>query len=210
MSRPAAPRRLAAALTALAALAGLAGCKSGQPIEDCPGTDVALLSLLATRTAAACQADTAPADGDSACAAAKVTAHCQLDRPVPACCFDGLFPPTRAFQATIAYGALDASAAFCLPVPGASPYVGTRTSVGTDEQLSVSVETSGAVLASCSSTCAVTVLHEVTGLVEHATAGGPVTGFTGELVETASPTPASSCAPCTAPCAATYALAKSP
>jgi hypothetical protein len=198
------------ALVALAALAGPAGCKSGQIIEDCPGTDVVLLSLVATRTTAACQGDTAPADGDAACAASQIPSHCQLERPVPSCCFDGLFPVTRAFQATIAYGALDASAAFCLPVPGASPYVGTRTSVGTGEQLSVSVETSGAVLASCSSTCAVTVLHSVTGLVEHAVAGGPVTGFTGELVEAASPTPASSCTPCTAPCTATWALGPPP
>jgi len=216
-----APRAVAAArpasawlatFAALAALSGLGGCRGGQVIEECPGVPVAVLDLVASRTSASCQNDTFPADGQEACDALglPVPVRCLLDRPVPACCFDRLFAPEVRFQASIAYGSLDDSAALCMPVPGARPYLGSRTAVAGGDQLSVTLETVGAVLASCSSTCAVTMHHEVTGLLERDPVSGVVTGFTGESVEGASPTPDATCTPCTAPCAATWALAPAP
>jgi hypothetical protein len=169
-----------------------------------------VLELVATRTSAACQGDTTPADGAAACAARvpPLTVNCQLERPAPDCCFDGLFPPEVTFQATVAFGQLDDSAAFCLPVAGATPYTGTRVTAGGSDAFSVSLETAGAVLASCSSTCAVTVRHEVTGVLTRDPVSGDVTGFSGQSVEAAAPTPDATCAPCTAPCAATWTLAR--
>ena len=215
--RPAAARPVArrwAALAAVAALAGLVGCQAHQVIEPCPGVPVAVLDLTATRTSASCVGDTAPADGDQACQSAKAalnppqtwTGHCALDVPTPDCCFDLLFKKDPPVKATIAYGALDASAAFCLPVPGAAPYAGTRVTTPGGDQLSFSLDTSGAVLSSCSATCAVTVHHEVTGLLVRDPVSGAVTAFTGVSTETASATPAATCTPCTAPCTATWSL----
>jgi hypothetical protein len=215
---PALPRRLAAApparaaLAALAWAAGLSACTTPQEIAECPGLGMASLDLVATRTAASCQDDTAPADGDAACAAATPpqTVQCLLARPVPPCCFDALFPPVVTFTATFAYGPQDGSAALCLPRPGASPYLGTRTAAVGGDELSVALDTSGAVLTSCSAGCSVTVRHEVTGLLARDPESGAVTGFTGQHVETASPTAAADCTPCTAPCTATWSLAPAP
>lgn len=211
----AAPRTRAAALAAIltpALLAGLAGCRAGQVIEECPGVPVATLDLAATRTSASCQGDTAPADGTAACAAGTppLTVNCLLDRPVPPCCFDGLFKPEVEFRATFAFGSTGSAASFCLPVPGATPYPGSHAAVAGGDQVSVSLETIGAVLASCSATCAVTMRHEVSGLLGRDPVTGDVTGFTGESVELASPTPDATCTPCTAPCTATWSLAPKP
>lgn len=213
MPRPSAsPRRLAAALAAASALAGLAGCAGGLEVPVCPGTEVGTFDLVATRTAAACQGDSAPPDGASACAEAEPpsTVDCQAARPVPGCCFDRLFPPRRELQAVVAYGALGGAAALCVQRPGSVPYLGTRTAVAGGEALAVTLDTSGAVLASCAATCAVTVRHEVTGLVARDLASGAVTGFTGQAVEEASATPSADCAACVTPCTATWALAPKP
>jgi hypothetical protein len=180
-------------------------------IEECPGVPVAQLDLVAKRTSASCQGDTVPADGQASCdALAPPAVSCLLDRPVPSCCFDGLFKPEVPFRATFAFGSTGASAYLCLPVPGAAPYPGTHAAVAGGDQVAVSLETIGAVLASCSSTCAVTMRHEVTGLLGRDPVSGAVTGFTGESVELASPTPDATCTPCTAPCSATWALAPAP
>jgi len=212
---PAPPRRLAAALAAyagLACLAGLAGCTGGLEIPVCPGAEVGTFDLVATRTAASCQGASAPTDGAAACAASDPlsTVDCQAGAPVPACCFDRLFPRTRALRAIIAYGAVGDAAAFCPQRAGATPYLGTRAVVADGEALTVALETSGAVLSSCASTCAVTVRHQLTGLVARDVPGGPVTGFTGQSVEVAQATPSASCGACAMPCTATWALAPGP
>ena len=186
MPHPAAsPRTLA---PALAALAALAACAGGNEIAPCPGVEVGTFRLAGTRTSAACQGGTGPAGG-----------------------FDGLFAPSiPTFTATIAYGSQGASAALCLPKAEASPYLGTRTPAPGGEAIAVELETSGAVLAACAGTCAVTVHHAVTGLVARDPVSGAVTGFTGELVETAASTPAADCTPCSAPCTASWALTPAP
>jgi hypothetical protein len=173
---------------------------------------VGTFDLVATRTAAACQGDTAPTDGAAACADSDPlsTVDCHAGAPVPDCCFDRLFPRTRQLRAVIAYGAVGNAAAFCLQRPGATPYLGTREVVAGGEALTAALETSGAVLSSCASTCAVTVQHQVTGLVARDAPGGPVTGFTGQSVEVAQATPSASCAACAMPCTATWALAPNP
>jgi hypothetical protein len=206
----AALRRLASALAAaLAALAGPSGCAGGLEVPACPGVEVGTFDLVATRTAASCQGDSAPIDGAVACAGASpfVKVDCQTARPVPACCFDRLFPPRLELQAVVAYGALGGAAAFCLQRPGATPYLGTRTAVAGGEALTTSLDTAGAVLASCAATCAVTVRHQVTGLVARDPGSGAVTGFTGQSVEEASATPSADCAACATPCSATWTLA---
>lgn len=221
MSRlPAAPSRSAAssrrtpALAALAAWAWLAvaaGCTGGAEIPTCPGDEVGRFDLTATRTAAACLDGSGPGeDGTAACAARvpALTVDCKTARPAPDCCFDRLFPPTRTFQAVISYAALGDGAAFCLQRPGAAPYLGTRgapTAAG--ETITVSLETSGAVLSSCAATCAVTMRHDLTGLVARNPESGAVTGFSGTSTEVASATSSAACATCTTPCQATWDLA---
>lgn len=209
---PAHPRRLAAALAAASGLACLAGCTGGPEIPICPGVVMGAFDLVATRTAASCQGDSAPGDGAAACADSDPLASvdCQAGPPVPACCFDRLFPPRRELKAVVAYGAVGDAAAFCLQRPGATPYQGTRAATAGGDALDVSLLTSGAVLASCAATCAVDVRHQVTGLLARATPDGPVTGFTGQSIELASATPSASCGACAMPCTATWALAPAP
>lgn len=208
--RPAAARRPCAALAA-AGLA-LAACTAGLDVPACPGEEVAELSLEGTRTAASCAGDSVPASGTAACAARNppVSVDCQATRPAPDCCFDALFPPVRPFRAVVAFGVADASAALCLQVPGAVPYLGTRTAEAGGDALDVSLETGGAVLSACASTCAVTVHHQVTGLLARDPGSGAVTGFTGQSVETASATASAACGACVTPCTATWTLAQAP
>jgi hypothetical protein len=198
----------------VAALATATGCTPANEIPECPGVAVGTFSLRATRAAAACQGDTAPSDGDTACQRtdpAWVLGRCQLVRPVPSCCFDILFPPALpALSLTIAYAAVGPGAVACLPRPKASPFQGTRTTGAGGEQLSLALDTSGAVLGSCAAACAVTVHQTLTGLVARDPVSGLATGFTGEHVEVASATPAADCAPCVAPCTATWALTPAP
>lgn len=221
MSRPSAsPRRLAAtpprhlvrALAASAALGGLAaaaGCTGGLEVPVCPGEEVGRFDLTATRTAASCAGGTVPADGTAACAALvpPVVVDCQAPGPVPGCCFDRLFPPTRTLQAVVAYGAQGGTAALCPQRPGAAAWLGTRAAAAGGEALAVALDTSGAVLSSCASTCAVTVHHELTGLVARHPGTNAVTGFTGTSTEVASATASAACASCTPPCQATWDLA---
>ncbi len=215
-SRPAASSRRAPALAGLAALAWLAaaaGCTSGPEIPTCPGDEVGRFDLLATRTAASCQDGSGPgADGTAACAARvpPLTVDCLTARPAPDCCFDRLFPPTRTVQAVISYAALGDAAAFCLQRPGAAPYLGTRTAAAGGETITASLETAGAVLSSCAATCAVTVRHDLTGLVARDPESGAVTGFTGVSTEVAAATASAACATCTTPCQATWDLARAP
>ncbi len=204
--RPSAPPRALAA-----ALVWLAGCTGGLDVPACPGVEMATLSLAGARVSAAC-AGGAPLDGTAACAAATppVTADCQGAGPLPPCCFDRLFPPVLPFRAVVAFGALDDSAALCVQRPGATPFLGTRAAAPGGDALTVAADTAGAVLGSCAATCAVTVRHEVTGLLARDPESGAVTGFTGQVVETASATPSAACAPCATPCTATWALAPAP
>jgi len=208
--RPAAARRPCAALAA-AGLA-LAACTAGLDVPACPGEEVAELSLEGTRTSAACAGDSVPASGSAACAARSppVSVDCQAVRPAPDCCFDGLFPLRRAVRAVVAFGVADETAALCLQVPGAVPYLGTRAAVAGGDELQVSLDTGGAVLSACASTCAVTVHHEVTGLLARDPGTGAVTGFTGQSVEAASATASAACGACVTPCTATWTLAQAP
>ncbi|MCM2334491.1 MAG: hypothetical protein NDI82_11170 [Anaeromyxobacteraceae bacterium] len=211
-STSAAPGRPAAPPLVLAALAWLAGCTGGLDVPSCPGDEVATLELAGARVSAACAGDGVPANGSAACAAADppVTVDCQAVRPAPPCCFDLLFPPILPFRAVVAFGDLDASAAFCVQRPGSTPYLGTHTAAAGGDELTVSADTSGAVLAACAATCAVTVHHEVTGLLARDPLTGAVTGFTGQAVQTASATPSADCAPCATPCTAIWSLARAP
>lgn len=206
---PTPPRRIAAAL---AAFALLAACAPGADVAECPGVEVGNFRLLATRTAAACAGDTAPGDGSAICLAATPSqvVDCATARPVPACCFDRLFPAAPEVTVTIAYGSQGSSAALCPARPLASPFLGTRTPVTGGETLAVELDSAGAVLAACASACAVTVHHAITGTVARDPLSGAATGFAGELVETASATPSADCTPCAAPCAATWALVSAP
>jgi hypothetical protein len=175
--------------------------------------EVGTFELVATRTAATCVGDTAPLDGSAACLAATPSqvVDCASARPVPACCYDGLFKPTLPpFTATVAYGAQGSSAALCVSRPQASPFLGTRAPASGGETLSVALDSAGAVLAACAATCAVTVHHAITGTVARDPLSGVATAFTGELVETASATPTAACAPCASPCTATWTLAPAP
>ena len=211
MHRPPALHRLLHAVPA--ALATLAACASTGPgVLDCPGTAVAQLTLKATRRSAACQGDSAPADGSAACLAAtpSVVTDCQAARPVPDCCFDQLYPRTFGVQATIALDPGAAAAALCTGRPGALPFSGTWTTAAGGQQVSVKLDTSGAVLASCASHCTATIRQVVDGLLALDPSTGRPTGFTGSLVETDTPTADASCAPCAAPCGATWDLTSTP
>jgi len=212
--QPADSPRRTAALLALITLAGPVACTGANEIAECPGTEVGTFLLVGTRASASCQGDTAPADGAAQCAKAELTVDCQAARPVPACCFDGLFPPVipaaPPFTFTITYGSQGGSAALCTGLAKANPYLGTRTSVAGGESLSVALDTAGAVLGACAGTCAVTFHHAVTGLVARDPVSGAATGFTGEYVETASATPSAACAPCATPCTATWTLGPPP
>ncbi len=219
MRRPATPlQRLAAALPALAAVAAVAGCSAGSQVAECPGAAVGTFRLVATRTAAACQGDAAPADGSAACLAATPSqvVDCQAARPVPPCCFDGLFPPALPapgqpdLVVAIAYGPQEAAAAVCLPRPKDSPLLGTHAAAAGGDELAVSLDTSGAVYGACAAACAVTVHQALTGLLARDPVSGAATGFTGQLVEVGSATAAAACAPCAAPCTATWAVATAP
>jgi hypothetical protein len=179
---------------------------------------VGTFRLVGTRTAASCSDGvevTAPADGDAACLAATPSqdVRCQVQRPIPDCCFDTLFPRSIEVIATIAFdtAATTATTAYlCTNRHGATPYVGTRVPEAGGDRISVATSTSGAALGSCAAACAVTVLHTVEGLVARDPISGLVTGFSGEGTEAASATPAASCAPCATPCTATWSLAKAP
>lgn len=165
---------------ALALALALAGC-SGDP-PRCPGIAEGVFTLVATRTEVACAAG-APADG-----------------------FDGLYPPSFTFTATVAFAAEGNGAAVCTLRRLFEPLTGTHQG----DQVAVALESAGAVLGQCSAACAVTVRQELTGTVARDPGTGAATGFDGTLVDRATAAAGVDCAPCTPPCQATYALAPAP
>jgi hypothetical protein len=167
-------------LLALPALA--AGCAEDQP--RCPGRAEGAFQLLATRTAVACAAG-APATANG---------------------LDDLYPPAFTFGVTISFTGDGAGAALCTLRRTSEPLTGTHQG----DQVTVSLETGGAVLSACAATCAVTVRQEITGALARDLGTGLATGFEGTLVDTATAAAGVDCAPCTAPCSATYALAPAP
>jgi hypothetical protein len=122
----------------------------------------------------------------------------------PAAGANVLYPAQADFSGTIAYSAASSGAAFCTGRARAEPLVGTRQA----DQLDVSLETRGALLAGCNKACAVTVHQQVTGTVLRDPGGAPV-GFTGTLLDQATldaTVAGADCAPCVTPCQATYTL----
>jgi hypothetical protein len=183
--RPLTPRQAAvAALPALAlALAVLgAGCTEDPP--RCPGRSEGAFLLQATRTAVTC-ASGAPATAQG---------------------LDDLYPRGFTATVTVSFAADGAGAAICTLRRTSEPLTGTRQG----DQVSVALETGGAVLEACAATCAVTMRQEITGTLARDAGSGLATGFSGTLVDTATAAAGVDCAPCTPPCSATYALAPAP
>jgi hypothetical protein len=171
-------RRPALALWLLPLLA--AGCSESAERYPCPGVPVVTLAFRATRTAVACVAG-GPVAG-----------------------VNSLYPAEVDFTGTIAYSASSSGAALCLARSRAEPLVGAQVA----DQLDVSLDTRGALLAACNTACAVFAHQQVIGTVSR-DAGGAPTGFTGTLLDQAtldSTVAGASCSPCTTPCQASYAL----
>lgn len=182
-------------------LLGLAACTSRPPVADCPGTVVATFTFAATRL-------------PDAAGCAEVLGPPAYTGPAPD--FVALYPlelpaANGAATLTVAYASQGQAAALCTDRPGATPFTGTRApATADDDQVTATLETSGAVLAACSGLCAVTVRQEISGLLRRDPASGAVTGFTGTLTETDTATAGADCTPCVAPCGATYTLDLTP
>jgi hypothetical protein len=170
-------------MTALLAIGAAATACSGPARVDCPGTNLGSIALTGTLTAASCAAG-APAAG-----------------------IDALYPATVSAAGTLAYASQGSGAAFCLARLGTEPFLGTHASATGGDEVSVTLDTSGAVLAACDPGCAVTVHQSLSFLVALDPVSGAPTGTTGTLTETASPTAGATCGPCTLPCSASWALA---
>jgi len=186
--RPLTPRRAAAvavaALPALAlSLAALGpGCSEDPP--RCPGRAEGAFLLQATRTAVTCAAGA----------------------PATARGLDDLYPPDFTFTVTVSFTDDGAGAAMCTLRRSSEPLTGTRQG----DQVSVALETGGAVLGACAATCAVTMRQAISGTLARDAGSGRATGFSGTLVDTATAAAGVDCTPCTPPCSATYALAPAP
>ena len=175
-------RRPSPALLLLPLLA--AGCNQEPEGFPCPGSPVATFSFSGTLALVSCAAG-APAAGVNA-----------------------LFPATVEFAGTVTSFSSGTAAALCVARPDAEPLTGT----GAADAIDVSLETRGALLSGCNALCAVTVHQQVAGTVQRDPGGAP-SGFTGTLVDEQTQDPAvagASCAPCTTPCRATYALSALP
>ncbi len=161
-----------------------AGCNERREPATCPGTPVASLSFSGTRVLVTCLA------GE------------------PAAGINALYPATVSFTGAVSSAADGVGAWLCPARAGAEPLVGSLVA----DLLDVSLDTRGALLATCSAGCAVTVHQQVTGTLQRGP-GGAAVGFTGTLLDQATldaSVPGANCTPCTAPCQATYALAGLP
>jgi hypothetical protein len=175
-------RRTALALPVLTLLA--AGCSESAESFPCPGTPVATLVFSGPRTLVTC-AGGAPAAG-----------------------VNSLYPGEVRFTGTLTSSTSGAGAALCLASTRAEPLLGTRVA----DHFEVALETRGALLGGCGTSCAVTVLQQVTGTLERDPGGTP-SGFTGTLVDQATldgSVTGARCSECTTPCQASYALSAVP
>lgn len=185
-------------LTLPALLLALSGCTSSVGVTDCPGLAVASFDFVAARAAsdAGCTAVLGPPDYTGA--------------PPD---FAALYPlqiPGRPTRLTVAYATQGGAVALCTSTPGATPFSGTRAPGGGGEAITASVETSGAVLTACASTCSVTVRQVIDGVIHRDPLTLAVTSFSGTLTETDTALAGSTCTPCVAPCTATYTFDLTP
>jgi hypothetical protein len=166
-----------AARLLLAALASTAAC-TGEGAGDCPGVTAGAFRLRAVRTQASCQAGT------------------------PEAGFDALFPAAFELDAELSFAAEGSGAALCTGGRGADPLSGSHAG----DQLTVALDTTGAVLAACDAACVASARQTVEGRLVRDPTSGAATGFTGTLTEAFTAVEGAPCGPCTTPCQATYQL----
>lgn len=174
-------RRLAIALAALALACG------ARTEEECPGQPLAAFAFQAHRVDDATACVAGPDGGWVSAVPATIPEALATD-------------PAATFGATLSFEPAQGLAALCTGRSLGAVLVGTR--VG--DHVRVEASAGSAVLAACASTCSATLTVVVEGDLTAASGATPAT-FAGTLVERMDAA-GGSCAPCTLPCTATYAL----